>query len=392
MSESITRKVRSQRSGCWGCWLFALFFLLLGGGAFYFFFAKPALRVLEARAWQPVPCTILDSHVETHSGSDSDTYSIAVRFAYVVEGRMYESDRYEFLGGSSSGYDSKAGAVAKLPAGTRTVCYYNPADPSDAVLERGLTRGYLFGLIPLVFALVGIGGFVMLLSGRGSSRAAKAEVPALPVVGPVDLKPRAGPVGKLAGMTFVALFWNGIVSVFLWQDIQAWRTGGAGLDGCSHLFLTPFVLIGLAFFGGVGYYLLALFNPRPYLVLSTASASPGTPVQLTWRFAGAAGRIRHLRIALVGREEAEYRRGTDTRTDKETFATIAIVDSTSTAEIAAGSASFFIPEPTMHSFRAPHNRIVWELQVRGEIDRWPDVDEDYEFVVCPKGALPGWTP
>jgi hypothetical protein len=388
--------VRSQRSGCWGCWLFASFFLLAGGAATYFFFVRPALRVVDARAWQPVPCTILDSHVETHSGSDSNTYSIAVRFAYGVEGREYESDRYEFMGGSSSGYDFKAGVVAKLPVGTRTICYYNPADPADAVLERGFTRDYLYGLIPLVFVLAGVAGFVMLLSGGGGDKTRKpmalAPLPAPLQMGPVDLKPRASPVGKLAGMTFVALFWNGIVSVFLWQDIQAWRTGGEGLDGCSHLFLTPFVLIGLAFFAGVGYYLLALFNPRPYLVLSSASAPPGGAVQLTWRFVGASGRIRHLRMTLVGREEAEYRQGTDTRTDKETFATIGIVDTTSPAEIVAGSANFFVPDPTMHSFRASHNRIVWELQVRGEIDRWPDVDEDYEFIVCPKGAPPRWIP
>jgi hypothetical protein len=260
------------------------------------------------------------------------------------------------------------------------------------VLERGFTRGYLYGLIPLVFALAGVAGFVMLLSDRGGDKTRRPTALALFPAGPVDLKPRAGPVGKLAGMTFVALFWNGIVSVFLWQDIQAWRTGGQGLDGCAHLFLTPFVLIGLALFAGVGYYLLALFNPRPHLVLSSAGAPPGGAVQITWRFAGAAGRIRHLRLSLVGREEADYRQGTDTRTDKETFATIGIVDTTSPVEIAAGTANFFVPDPTMHSFRAPHNRIVWELQVRGEIDRWPDVDEDYEFIVCPKGAPPGWTP
>ena len=49
--------------------------------------------------------------------------------------------------------------------------------------------------------------------------------------------------------------------------------------------------------------------------------------------------------------------------------------------------SFSIPADTMHSFAAPHNRIVWTLKVRGEIGGWPDVDEDFDLAVMPREAL-----
>jgi hypothetical protein len=40
----------------------------------------------------------------------------------------------------------------------------------------------------------------------------------------------------------------------------------------------------------------------------------------------------------------------------------------------------------MHSFAASSNRIVWALQVKGEIRRWPDVDEPFEVAVQPRLA------
>src|SRR5262245_9530536 len=117
----------------------ALAFLLLGGVLCYFFFVRPAQRILAARTWQEVPCTIVESSVQTHSDEDGSTYSVNVVFTYSVDGSEYRSDRYKFMGGSSSGYDSKAKVVAALPAGTRTTCWVNPADPTDAVVNRGFT-------------------------------------------------------------------------------------------------------------------------------------------------------------------------------------------------------------------------------------------------------------
>ena len=393
---------RPQAGGA-GC--LAVFFgiFLLFGLAFLAFFAVPAARILSARAWRETPCTILHSEVRSHASSDGDdTYSVAVRYAYVVDGREYSSERYEFLGGSSSGTSGKEAVVRRLPPGTRTVCYVDPANPAEAVLERGLTLQYLFALIPLLFVAIGGGGVAWALGpGRRAERrkasggaaawlpdAGTASDPAAGLAagaagGPLALKPRHTPLGRFLGGVLVAAIWNGIVGVFVWKLYQDWR-GGAQPEGCLVLFLGVFGLVGLLLLLNVPYQLLALANPRARLTLSRATLPLGAPAQLEWSFSGLAGRIRALRVTVEGHEEAQYRRGTSTYTDREAFATLEVVATELPSMIPSGVAAFAIPAGSMHSFESSHNKIVWTLKLHGEIRRWPDVNEEFELKVLPR--------
>ena len=147
------------------------------------------------------------------------------------------------------------------------------------------------------------------------------------------------------------------------------------------------MLVGLLLVWGVVYQLLALANPRPHLTLAPGALPLGAAAHLEWRFGGLAGRIDHLRIALEGREEASFQSGKSTSTERDTFAVVEIVDTSVASSIAAGSAGFSVPAGTMHSFAAPHNKIVWTLRVQGEIRGWPDVAEDFDVAVLPPEAL-----
>ena len=110
--EELERRAISRKSGsplqAAGC-LAAFFgvFLLFGLGM-SLFFALPALKVVKARSWREVPCTVLESNVRSHSGKDSTTYSVDILYEYEAGGRMRRSNRYEFLGGSSGGSADKA--------------------------------------------------------------------------------------------------------------------------------------------------------------------------------------------------------------------------------------------------------------------------------------------
>ena len=53
-------------------------------------------------------------------------------------------------------------------------------------------------------------------------------------------------------------------------------------------------------------------------------------------------------------------------------------------ETARGSAELHLPEDTMHSFDAPHNKIQWSLSLHGTIDRWPDVSDEFPLNVQPR--------
>ncbi len=134
---------------------------------------------------------------------------------------------------------------------------------------------------------------------------------------------------------------------------------------------------------GIPYQLLATANPRPRLTLSRAGVPLGGSAQLDWRFRGSTRRLRELRIRIVGSEKASYRRGTTTHTDTSVFAELDLVEIGGGMPLASGSVTFEIPADTMHSFEAPHNKIVWTIQLSGSIARWPDVRAEFPLVVEP---------
>lgn len=378
-----------KAAGC-GAVFFGVF--LVAGLGFSAFFVWPAYRVLEARSWSEVPCEILESRVASHAGEDGSTYSVEVRYRYSVEGREHTSDRYHFFIGSTSGYESKARVVERLPPGTRTVCYVDPEDPSEAVLVRRFTAGFLWGLLPLVFVAVGAGGIVMSLAGarrlkaqQGAGRPDRLPEPGaepdLETAGPAVLEGRASPLGSFLGVTAVALFWNGIVGAFVWQLWESWRAGSP--DGCLTVFLIPFVLVGALLLIGVPYQFLALFNPRPRVTLTPGRLELGGSAQLAWRFRGWPSRIRRLRILLEGVEETAHPQGDSRRTERETFATHELLDTSLPLEIAGGSTYVSIPADARPTSEEPDHRVLWTLKVEGEIRFWPDVTEALPVTLHP---------
>jgi len=386
-----SRRPATASTGC--LVLFFSVFALAGGAGAWFTAVKPGLSLLASQTWRETPCVILSSQVAESSG-DSTTYKVDVLYAYSVDGRAYQSKRYGFDDWSSSGRDGKQEIVNTLPPGTRTTCWVDPADPSRAVLSRSLRPVYLIGLFPLVFVLIGVGGIAWAL--RSSSRRAQPTPLADPsspfgVATPVsadsaaiDLRPTATPLGQFVGVTIVTLFWNGIVSVFVAQAFRSSRSGSP--VGCMTAFLTPFVLIGLALVIATARQLLILFNPRVHLTLSPGVLTTGGMAYLQWHLTGRGGGVRRLRIVLEGREEAQYRRGTSTYTDRNVFARVTVADTTQPFEIPAGNARLDVPAETMPSFAATHNKIIWSLKVAGEITGWPDSDDEYQVVVRPSAA------
>lgn len=388
---AITQTNAAQKKGKFFLGCFFSFFMLFGLGM-SMIFLWPIVNVVQAKNWRPTPCTILESRVESHRGSKGGTtYSVEVRYEYFVDEQRYVGTRYKFMSGSSSGYDGKKEIVDRLAPGTKATCYVNRRDPADSVIERGLTGDVFFGCIPLVFALIGAGGIfgVFIYRKKHPKPGASPGMPvaAPPVKGAVPLKTSTSPAVRFGCMLFFALFWNGIVSVFVVQCWSGWR-GGNG-DGCMTAFLVPFVLVGLAVLVGVVYSFLALFNPRPVLKMSASAVALGDSVEVEWETTGNVDRVKAFTISLEGREEATYKRGTSTSTDKSTFMKIVLVDSSVGRELKRGRASFTIPPDSMHSFKSRNNKFVWFLQLKGDIPNWPDIGEEYAIEVLPHRTPPG---
>jgi len=371
-----------------GC--FFSIFMLFGLGMSVLFL-WPLVKVSQATDWLPVPCTILASKVATtHGSKGGSTYSVEVSFEYRLGGRRYVGTRYKFMSGSSSGYDGKKAIVDRLSPGTRTTCYVNPTDPADAVIERGVTGDIFFGCIPLVFAAIGAGGLFGMFLYKGKKRP-EGATPGIPAptapAGTRTLRAGSSRIGKLIFALIFALVWNGIVSIFFAQCWAGWSTGHG--DGCMTAFLVPFVLVGVGVAVLAVYFLLGLFNPSPTLKLSSPAVALGDELVIEWETTGNVDRIKSFSITLEGREEATYRRGTSTSTDKAVFARVELVTSTRGRDLRRGKVKLTIPGDTMHTFRSRNNKIVWHLQVKGDIPMWPDIGDEYAFEILPGRVPPG---
>ena len=104
-------------------------FLWIGG-------LQPLVLRVQSQSWERVPCTILESRVESHYSSDGTTYSIEVAYRYEWNGRGYTGDRYNLTRMSTSNRKAKDAVVDNIPAGRQTSCFVNPGNPSEAVLVR----------------------------------------------------------------------------------------------------------------------------------------------------------------------------------------------------------------------------------------------------------------
>ena len=395
----------SKGSGCGaiGLGLFGSAFLTVGLLVSWFLFVQPLLQWSAANSWPTTDGTITSARIESHRGDDSTTYSAEFTYQYEVGGNKFEGDRYNFFNVSGSRKSAKKRLNAH-PVGSKTDVYYDPDNPSNSVMNRDLGWFLLFGLIPMIFVIVG-GAIVYAavrykLSGDDSISKSNALTAGQPrkatglfssfaatmtdaieldqqLDGPQKLKPESTARGIFLFLLFFGLVWNGIVSIFVVNVVNE------GFPWFTTLFMIPFVLVGLGLIVGIVYCFLALFNPVVEIALSNGTVALGSEFDVAWEVQGNATRFRDFTITIQGQEAATYRQGTDTRTDTEVFRTIEVVKTKASDEMTFGTATIQFPSNTMHTFQSDHNEIKWSIVVHGNIPWWPDVNQTMNFRVRP---------
>jgi hypothetical protein len=383
-------------------WFIGGMFILVGFVATWFLLVKPGLQILRARSWTAIPCIVESSRFVSSRGDESTGYRPEVLFRFEVDGKVHRSSCVTFFGGSSSGRRDKEDFIRSYPVGGQAICYVDPEDPNQAVLVRGFSPMVLFGLVPLVFAGVGLVIIMGMIRGkrrtgipvdRGAGlfvRSGSPTAAVAPDASSIVLKPAMSPLGKLIGAIFIALFWNGIVSVFVFQFSSGWQRGRP--EWFLGVFMIPFVLIGLGLIGWAVMQMLALANPRPRLVLEPGTPCPGGSLRLQWAFSGIVHRMDRLSIELIGRESATYRRGTDTRTDKSLFTRIPLLETIDRSEMRAGGNEVLLPTDVPPGFLGRNNQIEWCVRVCGEIARWPDVTDEFPVQMVAAALEEGASP
>jgi len=350
--------------------LFGLVFAGFGAAAFFLATVHPLLQRWRAADWTPTRCTVLDSRVDTGRDSEGDeVHHAKVRYRYRVGGSTYKSGRIQLSSGLGE-TSSRARAEEirdRYPVGGEVSCFYDPAHPEDAVLER-TTSNLLFGLFPLAFFLLGIGVMGSSIRElRGKRRRANP-----PTSGPIRLARHEGEgdTGLLIRGGFALAF------TFAASAIGA---GVVQQGGWSILFLLVFGSVAVGLQMWFWHRLLGRIGPRIEVTVEEP-ARLGDTIAIEIRMGGRLA-IRHAAARLIGREEASHGAGTDRVTDTETFFQREIGEIRGSKRVALRGELRLPTRKAAPTFHGEHNHIRWLVALQAEIAFWPDVDHEYELEV-----------
>ncbi len=409
------RRTVSSRGGALTLALFSAIFCAVGIGGLTLVLTTMTLPEWRANHhYVAGRCNVIDKRLAQSMGDDGMLYRPEVRIGYRVGGKAYDQWTYDATRMFTSGRDRNEALLAPFAVGGVYPFWYDPADPSQAVLKRGyswLAWGLL--LVPIPFLAVGGGGLTYAWLNWGKSqerRVAIAQRPgALSPLTPSDhdgriptmpdtvimedspgtrLKFRLASTGSgfsVWGLLIANVVWNSVVLVLGVLTFRAHLAGGG--DWLLYLVTAVFALAGIALLVALVRAVLVATGVSPTIVeISDHPLRPGGDYEM---FVSQGGQLslRSLAVRLVCEETVNYTQGTDTRTescpvwDEELFCRRDF-------EVAAGvnfdlNLPLRIPASAMHSFDAEHNKISWKLVVAGDVARWPNFSRQYTVLVRP---------
>ncbi len=134
---------------------------------------------MESAGWERVPAILNRIELQTHSGSDSTTYSLEASYRYHYGGRTYTGTRVGYDQGSDNLGDFHQKTEAALERAARSGrlrAWVNPSQPAESYLVRELRWGKMLfmGLFGLVFSAAGAG---IMFIGRNTSTSVNPSAP-----------------------------------------------------------------------------------------------------------------------------------------------------------------------------------------------------------------------
>jgi len=372
----------------------------MGGGFLYLLFLSPVIQIANAKKWVEVPCTITKSQVESHSGDDSETYSIEINFKYQFDSRWYEGGQYSFNFGSSSGFQGKNEVVMQYPVGLKSVCYVDPKNPQSAVINRGYFDDLWFSLIPLLFLLIGVFGLFFTLR----SKSIKGEANFKKTFGHNKMPTPNQIIENKSDHFFhnekiinESSGWLGFIFMFVftsfWLGIVCFAASITAESGSPRVIL--FVIFSdflLLIFGSIGilliflclYLLLKQFNPKFVVELYSSKINLGDEFKFKITSKGNINKINKVTVSFMGIESARYSIGTNTKTETHTFFEYQLPVNGALDRFLGSTITIKIPADKMHSFTSYHNSIEWKIIFTGEIPMNPDIRAEFIIKVGPK--------
>lgn len=345
------------------------------------------------------------------SGEEASTWQPCIRLRYATSAGPRET--WLLRGEALADRAAAAAAVEPIPLGSGFDCWYDPDDPESVVVERGYNWWMWAFTLLLPGALVAFGGsgVARAVSAWGKSEERQAATgggesrrggqppavdhPGVPACDDLVNSPgtilafrlpiESGESWTLLGFGLFAGLWNAVLIV-LAVNAGLDLLGGT-IDWLLLVVLVPFLAVGIA---GVVVFIRAL-------VLATAvgttqveiSAHPLLPggCYEVLLGQGGSGSFKSLEMSLELEEEATFRQGTDTRTERITVWETPL-GSWHGLQVAPGTrfegrGAFQVPPAAMHSFASAHNRVTWRVVVRGRPSRWPAFTRSFPVLIYP---------
>lgn len=204
-----------KRSGC--STIFLIFFTLFWTalvGVFNTVIISDIIRREQAQSYPSTRGTVIRSVIKETGSSDDTTYSPEIDFTYPVNGKTYSSNTYRYGQVGSSQRSHADSVVAQYVVGQQVVVYYNPADPTDAILDRD-TQGmdlFLFLIMtPFNVFMLGLWGYHATLLKRKITKPPAGGVAIRQYQGRTHIRlPETAPIvvagGTALGISFVSIF------------------------------------------------------------------------------------------------------------------------------------------------------------------------------------------
>jgi len=228
--------------------LFGLPFFLAGVG-FLFWSVIPALYDgWRMQSWLSVNGALTHADLVVSHSDDSTTYRADARYSYNVLGRQFSHDRVAIHDGGDNIGKFQQDLGRQLESMHRrhqsVTVFYNPADPSDAVLNREFRWGLLAFKSIFILIFGGVGAGIVYWGFRGKKT--------IETQGAADYKPwlsrpewqggiiRSGAKGGMYAIWGFASVWNLISMPAAFQFTTVWHE-----EGPVALLILLFPLVGI---------------------------------------------------------------------------------------------------------------------------------------------------
>lgn len=349
------------------------------------------------------------------------TWAPVVRLRFPAEGVVRDAWSRPLVTAVTPDRETAIRRLEALPEiGSETPCWFDPESPETVVLKRGYNWSMWLLTLLLPGALVAFGGAGLLRSVRawGKSEEHRAVAAGLPEqFAPTGQAPVGAPgfpgvpacddlvnspgtilsyrlpiespeSWALLGFGLFALVWNAVLVVL---------AVGAGLDLMGGRIdwlllglIVPFAVVGI---GGVVLFIRGLvqatsMGPTQFEV-SDHPLRPGRSYEVLVAHGGS-GMLQMMELCLEAEEQATFRQGTDTRTERVVVWRQSIKQwrdiELSSASRFEAEATIRLPDRAMHSFHSEHNVVSWRFVVRGVLDTRPPFCRVFPVVVFPAAA------